>query len=100
MDIKVNIATSGDVIFEAVFVFAPASNYSDGIDKGFRPAIRWAAVRLPNTIIRSGMMNLKGCAAEATPKEAVAAARVVLFDGDCICSAMVDAFLEKYEREV
>ena len=100
MDIKVNVTSSGDIIFEGALLIAPASNYSDGIDKGFRPAVRWAIMRLPNNITRSGMMNLKDHDAEPTPAKAIASARATLFDGDCICYELVDMMLEKYEREV
>jgi len=96
---KINISTSEDITFEGGLLLGAASNYSDGIDRGFRPAIRWAMIKIPNTVIRSGLFNLKNETAKETSGEAVARAREVLFTGDCLCAALVDQMLEVYERE-
>lgn len=97
MDVKINIATSGDVIFEGALLFAPTSNYGDGEGRGERPAIRWAMIRLPDIIMRSGLFNIKGLDPEDTAEEAATAARNALFGN--MCPGIVDAVLEEYERE-
>ena len=99
MDININISSSSDVAFESALLFAPISNYSDGQDRGFRPAIRQALVRLPKTILRSGMFNIKDHDSEDTADKAIAVASSCLITGECICTEMVDQMLETYERE-
>lgn len=101
MQIKVTLHTSEDVIFEGALLLAPVSNYSNGEDKGERPAIRWAMMRLSDNLMRGGLFNIKGLPSEDTAEKAVAVARTALFDGDgCMGLSIVDAILEEYEREV
>jgi hypothetical protein len=99
MTLKININTSEDIEFEAALLLSPASNYSDGPVKGERPAIRWAMVRLPATIIRSGVFNIKDVPKEATRAQAIAVARSILFGGDCLCTTAIDFILETYADE-
>jgi hypothetical protein len=99
MSLNIKVASSEDIEFEGALLLAPASNYSDGITKGFRPAIRWAMVKMPNIISRSGLFNIKGEVKQPTPSAAFNKASERLFAGDCMCSALVDYMLETYADE-
>jgi hypothetical protein len=100
MSTTVKIETVEDIEFEGALLFAPASNYSDGPNPGFRPAIFFALVELPNNMHASGMFNLKNEAKQDTPDAAKIVARTYLFSDNCICQAAINYILETYSSEV
>jgi hypothetical protein len=101
MSLKISITTSEE--FEGSLVLDPAYNYSDGTDKGFRPAIRWALIHMPETVASSGLMNLRDEPACETIAQALARSKKWMFVHEegttCICAFLVDAMLEEFERE-
>jgi hypothetical protein len=100
MSITIKTESVEDIEFEGSLLFAPVSNYSDGPEPGFRPAIFFALVELPGNIHASGMFNLKDEAKQDTPDAARLRARTYLFGENCLCQAAVNYILETYASEV
>ncbi|MHC4649063.1 MAG: hypothetical protein ACYTBJ_26725 [Planctomycetota bacterium] len=100
MTLKVDIKTSEDIEFMGAIVFAPASNFSDGPDTGFRPAMSFVLIELSNKVHASGMFNITDEGPQDAPGKAVAIAADYLWGENCICEAAIKYILEKYAAEV
>jgi hypothetical protein len=109
MSVTIKITTSEDIEYEGVLLFAPAANYSDGPEPGFRPAIRFALLEIPSVvharlempsnIHASGLFNLKDEDKQETLEAAKNIAREYLFSDNCLCQSAINHILETFAAE-
>jgi hypothetical protein len=93
---KFVVRIDSDEDWDYIFAVKAVSNYSDGVVKGERPAVKWVYARLPQNVLKSGIMNIKDEPKLSTRSEAISRALELLPDEIVVA---VDMWLETYADE-